>query len=831
MPHTIDFFRDEVRNGFYIPTAIKQAWAACLDVLAEIDRICEKHGIKYFADWGTILGAVRHGGFVPWDDDLDICMLRDDYTRFREVADKELPRQFVIHDYERKEDHWLFLSRVVNNSRMCFDNDYLNEHYNFPWLVGVDIFVKDYLYADDEAERQRDKEIMNILALADGIANDTINRQSVLKNIYEIEKLYSVNIPIEGNERDTAVALYRIVEQQMARVNPQETDRIGQIFPWVLKSGPAAGEKKELYERVIRLPFEDTTIPVPAAYNKVLSRRYGNYCEIRKVWGGHDYPFFEAQKADIEQLSGESLDRFKFDRSMLERPVPDKSNSLKAISKECLKELAALLDDAENVLLKSIEGGQVEDIKNLQAENEQNTSVYNAWNEPGDVLSQDLPEEFTQMIVDSQQLAADLGTLVEQVKGEERDCTKRVIDALQSYCDALWMDYQELEQGNKVSDSSDGKTHGMLKKSREAFENVLNRVGKDILNRKEILFLPLGAREWKSMQPYFDLYSKSHNSATETKEDISFRTDVEEINYDTNADIYVVLLPLMRKTFFGEVTLNDEEIQEAVHLKDYPEDICCSYMDWTFYDLSLHCPDVVYIQNPYDGTNPLLTVPPAFFASNIRKYADKIIYVPAFRTGEFGAEDVTDQYNLKHYVTAPGIIYSDEVIVWSDNIKEQYVKALTQFADEDTRNIWQKKIKVMDIQTDITDVESVKRKKILYCIGANELTEHEDILTKAVGRRLNIFREAKEMIDVTLALYPCDQTCWKKVNTELTDRLIGIFDKDDVTKWQNDMLTFASQDVEKVASSFDAYYGSPSPLVPAFVTKKKPVMLSDYDVL
>lgn len=91
MGHSIDFFKDEIRNGFYIPTAIKQAWAADLDVLAENDRICKKHDIKYFADWGTFLGAVRHGGYVPWDDDLDICMLRDDYIKFRSVADEELP--------------------------------------------------------------------------------------------------------------------------------------------------------------------------------------------------------------------------------------------------------------------------------------------------------------------------------------------------------------------------------------------------------------------------------------------------------------------------------------------------------------------------------------------------------------------------------------------------------------------------------------------------------------------------------------------------------------------------------------------------------------------
>ena len=787
MPHTIVFFKDEVRNGFYIPTAIKQAWAACLDVLAEIDCICEKHKIKYFADWGTILGAVRHGGFVPWDDDLDICMLRDDYIRFREVADKELPGQFVIHDYARKEDHWLFLSRVVNNSRMCFDKDYLNEHYNFPWLAGVDIFIKDYLYADDEAERQRDSEVMKIIALADGMVQGTLSNQAVAASIDDLEEKYSVNLNGCSCERDTAVALYRLAEQQMARVRPEETDRIGQIFPWVLKNGPAAGEKKELYEKVIRLPFEDTTIPVQAAYNTVLAGKYGNYCEIRKVWSGHDYPFFEAQKADIEQLSGEKFEKFKFDRSMLDRPVPDKSNSLKTIAEECLKELEALLGDAESVLRKNMEGD----------------------------LAECMMEEFTRLISDSQQLAADLGTLVEQVKGENRGCTKRVIEALQGYCDALWMEYQEIEQGCKGVGCVDNESKSvnndiikakvMLDKSRRALDEVVNRVKKDILGRKEILFLPIGGKESKRLKPFYEQIS------------------------DDMTDIYIVPLPLLRKTVLGEISMSDEEIEEAVHLEDYPEDIFAVYVDWMAYDISLHCPDVVYIQNPYDDTNPLLTVPPAFYASNIRSYADKLVYVPALRTGEFGSGDVTDQYNLKHYVTAPGIMYSDEVIVWSDNIKEQYVNALTSFAGKDTMDVWSEKIKVMDDQADITTGEPREKRKILYCIGANELTEHADTLAGAIGDRLRIFSDSNDSVQLTIALYPGVRNIWISVDSKLSDEMFEVFDRG-VSDGLYEIITFKQEDADDLAGNYDAYYGSPSPLVPAFVTKKKPVMIANYDI-
>ena len=62
-----------------------------LDILVEIDKVCRKHGIGYWIDFGTLLGAVRHGGFIPWDDDLDIAMTSEDFQKFLEIAPKELP--------------------------------------------------------------------------------------------------------------------------------------------------------------------------------------------------------------------------------------------------------------------------------------------------------------------------------------------------------------------------------------------------------------------------------------------------------------------------------------------------------------------------------------------------------------------------------------------------------------------------------------------------------------------------------------------------------------------------------------------------------------------
>ena len=80
------FLDEEIRNGYTISHEMKEIWAVELDLLVEFDRVCKENGLKYFASCGTKLGAVRHHGFIPWDDDVDVMMLRDEYDKLCKIA-------------------------------------------------------------------------------------------------------------------------------------------------------------------------------------------------------------------------------------------------------------------------------------------------------------------------------------------------------------------------------------------------------------------------------------------------------------------------------------------------------------------------------------------------------------------------------------------------------------------------------------------------------------------------------------------------------------------------------------------------------------------------
>lgn len=122
-----NYFRGEEREGFYVEEMMKRAWAAQLKVLEEIECICKKYNLTYFADSGTLLGAVRHQGFIPWDDDIDIAMKPADYRRFLQVAEQEMPSGWKLLSLYTHDEYTEVFARMVNSNRINCSQEWLDE--------------------------------------------------------------------------------------------------------------------------------------------------------------------------------------------------------------------------------------------------------------------------------------------------------------------------------------------------------------------------------------------------------------------------------------------------------------------------------------------------------------------------------------------------------------------------------------------------------------------------------------------------------------------------------------------------------------------------------
>lgn len=292
------YFDGETREDFYIRPMIKRAWAAQLEILEEIDRICKKHKITYFAEWGTLLGTVRHKGFIPWDDDLDIGMKREDYDRFMYYASKELSGGMeLVNSYTESMYHQI-MARVINGRGLNLREEYLNKYHGCPYVVGVDIFPQDYVPRNKEDEESQLEllKAANVLMKVwkSGEGDDSVKRDCLT----ELEELTGVTI---DQDKPIEQQLCQLSDRICAMYNKEEADDISQLC--MLATDENYRLPKECYENVIEMPFENIMMPVPVGYEQVLELRYGkDYMIPVKEWDTHVYPFFKPQEEMLAEI-------------------------------------------------------------------------------------------------------------------------------------------------------------------------------------------------------------------------------------------------------------------------------------------------------------------------------------------------------------------------------------------------------------------------------------------------------------------------------------------------------------------------------------------------
>ena len=294
------WFLDEVRDGFFVAGMMKRAWAAQLEVLEDIDKVCKKHGILWFADCGTLLGAIRHGGFIPWDGDLEICMKREDYNRFLSVAAAELPEGYFLHNIYTDDRYPELFTRVLNSRQINFSKEFLEKFHGCPYGMGIDVFVLDAIAPSPEEEEAQYELISSVFgivqAMEEGVADGEVRRQ-----VEALAGLLQVNI---DPARPLRRQLLLLAEGLCSMFGESEANELTEMQVFV--QDKSYRMPKAYYRETVRLPFETGTVPVPKLYDAVAKYKFGAYMQQVKSGGTHEYPLYKKQEAALRTKRGKN---------------------------------------------------------------------------------------------------------------------------------------------------------------------------------------------------------------------------------------------------------------------------------------------------------------------------------------------------------------------------------------------------------------------------------------------------------------------------------------------------------------------------------------------
>lgn len=305
-----DFYKPETRWDFYISEKRKKVWAKELEILLVFDSICKKHGLRYRLDGGTLLGAVRHGGFVPWDDDLDVDMTRTEYERARRIMKEELPYPFEWQDLytnlsictpeQITSTHMLPFAKIRNRETTAIEPPAMPVEINQG--IWMDIFIFDEGYDGQGITPE-------VLQMEKELYVATFGVQRLKDKLVSPD--YASAVPKEDLKtilQLPVIERFKIYEETLLSLAGQSTKYAYQYLE-VLKDTP--GFSKTYHDEIIEMPFEGFPMPVPAGYHEFLTEWFGDYSvpyvrSEHKVIFNPDVPYtdyFEHPDRYIDNLS------------------------------------------------------------------------------------------------------------------------------------------------------------------------------------------------------------------------------------------------------------------------------------------------------------------------------------------------------------------------------------------------------------------------------------------------------------------------------------------------------------------------------------------------
>ena len=292
---SIDFLKAEEKCGFYVTEKRKHLFAVLLEMLYKFDQVCRKHNLTYYLIYGSLLGAVRHKGFIPWDDDLDVAMPRADYEIFIQLSEEFREPLFLQTPYTDK-NYFYTPARIRNSNTTALAE--LFKYAGFNQGIWLSVFPLDRW--DENGGEERYAQIRQL-----AIHNSTYMRVS------------NPNL----SEKDQA----RVAEYLSLHRDPmkdyEELQRLASsckdpdskyVMTAVITMGRYSHKTwdSSIFSSAINMEFEGLTVSVPIGYHKLLSIGYGDYMQyppMEKRRMGHSGTIFDPDIPYKEYLAKEGI--------------------------------------------------------------------------------------------------------------------------------------------------------------------------------------------------------------------------------------------------------------------------------------------------------------------------------------------------------------------------------------------------------------------------------------------------------------------------------------------------------------------------------------------
>lgn len=276
------FFQSEVRFGCEISERTKKIWAVELNLLEYFDDLCRKHNLRYFVEYGTLLGAVRHQGFIPWDDDIDVVMFRDDYEKFKIVAQDAVCSPYFFQNIYT--DSMVLAFSKIRDSRTTAI-EFPDAPPSFHQGIFIDIFPLDYV-PDGINMKPIIGEMQSEMWMS------VVNPQAFMERIEQGRKpALDVSLFIELLKLPVCERMRMFEEFNISQFGKSGMVQYIIDFLW-----GHPGLPQEWYSDIVYLPFENLMVPAPAGYDNILKQHYGDYMTPVQGESFHEGIFWDPDK-------------------------------------------------------------------------------------------------------------------------------------------------------------------------------------------------------------------------------------------------------------------------------------------------------------------------------------------------------------------------------------------------------------------------------------------------------------------------------------------------------------------------------------------------------